>query len=660
MFWAGHPWWPSYTRGMRFYTVWIRSNRYHGRTPLTYSCDQSLAAGTLVQVALQNELVLGYVAAEVSKPSFATKPIARVFDLPTLPAATLDLAGWVLKFYDTTIGTAASQLLPAAFTEKAILHIDNVVPGTKTKALTPLTAEQHNVVQNITVADTYLLHGRTGSGKTRVYIELAQRAVAANKSVLVLTPEISLTSQLSSTFRDTFGERVILLHSQLTPAERLKAWLQILTANTPLIVIGPRSALFSPLANIGLIVIDEAHEPSYKQEQAPYYHARSVASKLASLHAAPLIIGSATPSVADYYLAQQRGKPILRMSQLARPDQTAALAVKIIDLKDRSQFTRSQRLSSPLVDAIQASLSRGEQSLVYLNRRGTARIVLCENCGWQALCPHCDLPLVYHADSGQFRCHTCGYHEPMRTSCPTCGHPSVSFKSFGTKAVTEEVQKLFPGARVQRFDTDNLRGDSFSQHYEAVKAGDVDILVGTQLLAKGLDLPRLSTLGIVLADSSLYLPDFSSRERTYQLLSQALGRVGRGHVAGTAIIQTFHPESPLIDAAVHDHWDEFYQSELAERRTYHFPPFYYLLKLSCRRATYKSAETAADKLKAAIMGNIPGIIVDGPAPSFHEKLSGKFQCQLVLRTTQRSKLLQAIDLLPASGWTYDIDPINLL
>ncbi|MGH7241314.1 MAG: replication restart helicase PriA, partial [Candidatus Saccharimonadales bacterium] len=445
---------------------------------------------------------------------------------------------------------------------------------------------------------------------------------------------------------------------------------------------GPRSALFTPVTNLGLLVIDESHEPAYKQEQAPYYHARSVASMLARLHDAPLVIGSATPSIGDYFLAEQHQKPILRMTELAKragplekrpqsgepagrdfssgPGSDSQPEVRIIDLKDRTLFTRSPRMSQALLEAIQASLNRGEQSLVYLNRRGTARIVLCENCGWQALCPHCDLPLVYHADSSSFRCHTCGHQERIVTTCPSCKHPSVVFKSFGTKAITDELTKLFPHARIQRFDTDNKKSESFQEHYDAVKAGEVDILVGTQLLAKGLDLPKLSTLGIVLADSSLSMPDFSARERTYQLLSQALGRIGRGHVAGTAIVQTYHPESQLIRDAINDNWDEFYQSELRERQTYHFPPFYYLLKLTCRRASYKSAESAAQKLKEQIESSISGLEIDGPTPSFHEKLAGKYQTQLVLRTTQRSKLLVAIKLLPPSGWTYDIDPTNLL
>lgn len=645
---------------MNYYLVWVRSIKYRGHEPLTYSSAQSLAPGQLVRVALQKEQVLGFVERAVNKPSFACKPVDFAYDLPSLPAQTIDLARWLMAFYATTLGTATAQILPADLSAKTAAALESIIVNTSSTTLPPLNEGQLDVVDKITKPDTYLLHGKTGSGKTRVYVELAQRTIAADKSVMVLTPEISLTSQLAGSFRAVFGEQVIVLHSQLTPAQRQKAWLQILATSVPLVIIGPRSALFTPVNNLGLLVIDEAHEPAYKQEQAPYYHARSVASMLARLHDAPLVIGSATPSVSDYFLAEQYQKPILRITQLAALQDAAPVDVRIIDLKDRTLFTRSPRLSQALLDAIQGSLNRGEQSLVYLNRRGTARIVLCENCGWQALCPHCDLPLVYHADSSSFRCHTCGYHEPIVTSCPNCHHPSVVFKSFGTKAITDELAKLFPHARIQRFDTDNKKSESFQEHYDAVKAGEVDILVGTQLLAKGLDLPKLSTLGIVLADSSLSMPDFSARERTYQLLSQALGRIGRGHVAGTAVVQTYHPDSQLIRDAIDDNWDDFYKSELQERRTYHFPPFYYLLKLTCRRTSYKSAESAAIKLKDQITAAIPGLEIDGPTPSFYEKLAGKYQAQLVLRTTQRSKLLDAIKLLPHSGWSYDIDPTNLL
>jgi len=677
---------------MGYYTVWVRSLSYRGHEALTYSSARPLMPGSLVLVSLQRESVLGFVDHEVSKPGFATKPISHVFDLPALPAQLLAQAKWLQQFYGTSVGVVGQQLLPNALTDTAISKLKPVVANTFSTDLSPLTPDQQIVVNETTEPDTYLLHGVTGSGKTRIYIELALRTLRTGKSALILTPEISLTSQLTASFRHVFGDQVVLLHSQLTPAQRVQVWLRILASGgrhqalgsrelnssasrlapsalssdpstsspVPLVVIGPRSALFSPLSNLGLIVVDEAHETAYKQEQAPYYHAVRVASRLAYEHGATLVLGSATPSVGDYFLAEQRHKPILRLDKLATPHDHAPTEITVVDLKQRDQFTRSSQLSTPLLLAIQGALSRGEQSLVYLNRRGTARVVLCENCGWQALCPHCDLPLVYHGDSGRFRCHTCGHSEPIVTSCPVCGHPSVTFRSFGTKAITEEVQRLFPEARVQRFDTDNLKAERFEQHYENVKAGEVDILVGTQLLAKGLDLPRLSTLGIVLADSSLYIPDFSATERTYQLLSQVLGRVGRGHVQGHSVIQTYHPESPILRAAIEQDWDIFYTTELSERRKFHFPPFYHLLKLSCRRASAKSAEAAAEKVKIAILSQFPNIEVDGPAPSFHEKLQGKYQYQLVVKSTSRSDLLSVIQLIPKSGWNYDIDPVNLL
>lgn len=639
--------------------MWVRSLRYRGNDPLTYSHTEALAPGSIVKVPLQNQAVLGFVSSEVAKPKFTTKPISTIYDLPVLPPETLQLAEWLQQFYATNLGTAAQQFLPPDLSEKTISKLEHVVikPITRPKHL--LNDIQHNVVNHITKPDTYLLHGKTGSGKTRVYIELALDKLAAQQSSLILVPEIGLTSQLAQNFRDIFGEQVILLHSQLTPLERQRAWLQVLTTKAPLIVVGPRSALFSPIHNLGLIVVDEAHETAYKQEQAPYYHALRVASQLAHLRQATLIIGSATPSISDYYLAEQRQKPILQMDVLATASEHKESEVTLVDLKDRTNFTRSQHLSTPLLTAIQKALSRHEQSLVYLNRRGTARVILCENCGWQALCPHCDLPLVYHGDNAQLRCHTCGFRQPIVTSCPVCGHPSVVFKSFGTKAIFDELQHLFPEAKMQRFDTDNTKSERFEQHYEAIRKGEVDILVGTQMLAKGLDLPNLSTLGIVLADSSLYLPDFSSQERTYQLLTQVLGRIGRGHVGGHAIIQTYHPENPILLAAIKGDWDNFYHNELQERQKFRFPPFYHLLKLNCRRASAKAAEVAALKLKEELR-KISGITIDGPAPSFYEKLQGKYQYQLVVKTTNRSKLIDVIHLLPSSGWSYDIDPSNLL
>ena len=638
---------------MYYYEVWVRSNRYHGKDALTYQSADKLSIGQLVHVPLQRETVTGFISGLAARPSFATKPLVAL-PLPALPPQLVKLAAWLQAYYPAPLGMVAQQITPTI--SKVVDAPVAALPVPVTAQLPKLTAEQQAAYDIIQAADTYLLHGKTGTGKTRLYIELALQTVGAGQAAVILTPEISLTSQLAARFIEVFGERVVILHSQLTPVERRSAWQKILTAREPLIVVGPRSALFSPLHNIGLIVMDEAHEPAYKQEQAPHYQTNRVASKLRELHGATLVLGSATPSVNDYQLAEQRGKQIIRLSALAVGDQQPATTT-VVDLKDRTLFPRSHYISQPLQEAMQRALANGEQSLLYLNRRGTARIVICETCGWQAMCPHCDIPLTYHGDTHELRCHVCNFKMGPPSSCPDCKKPTIVYKSIGTKAVVDEVRKLFPSARVQRFDTDNAKADRFEQHDAAVRRGDVDILVGTQLLAKGLDLPYLSVLGVLMADTSLQMPDYTASERTYQLLNQVLGRVGRGHRASHTFVQTYQPANAVIHAAITDDWPTFYARELAERQQFKFPPYYYLLKLQVRRASAKAAAKAAETLATALAAK--PVIIEGPAPSLHEKIGGKYQYQLVIKAKQRSALLQIIAELPAN-WSYDIDPSDLL
>jgi primosomal protein N' (replication factor Y) len=647
---------------MRYYTVLVQSATYFGSEPLTYQHDRELIVGTLVEVPIGRRTTLGVVVSEVAKPKFTTKNITSIYDnLPPLPAELLKLAVWLPQYYPAPLGAIGQQIMPASFSAKLVAAAAEGIaaPMVSAATLPALTAEQKSVLDAMKQPDTYVLHGETGSGKTRVYIEQTLRTLQTGKSVVVLTPEIGLTSQLSAVFRATFGDRVIVMHSGLTGVERQKAWLKCLFATEPVIVIGPRSALFAPLKSIGLIVIDEFHEPAYKQDQAPHYHAVRVGSMLANLHGATLLLGSATPPVVDYYLAEQRGKPILRMSQSARSTSGHNLHTHIIDLKERANFNRSPHISDALIKAIEKALGSGEQSLLYLNRRGSARLVLCNACGWQALCPHCDLPLTYHSDNHLLMCHTCGFTQPTPSSCPECGNPDIIFTAIGTQALADEAQRLFPAARVQRFDTDNKKAERFEQHYDNVQAGNVDILVGTQVLAKGLDLPNLSVLGVITADTSLSMPDFSAQERTYQLLSQVLGRIGRGHRSGTAIVQTYQPESPILLSSINKDWGTYYANELEERQTFLFPPFVYLLQLTCRRAKSATAEKAAEALADVFRSARLRVTIEGPAPSFHEKIGDKYQWQLVLKSRSRAELLKAITLLP-SGWSYDIDPVTLL
>lgn len=651
---------------MRYYEVMVADSSYKGTSALTYGYSLALPVGSIVSVPLKYKTVLGVVVREVTKPGFAVKPLQRAESIRPLPEQLLKLATWITAYYPASIGVTLQQFLPSKL--YTIQNLPAVTVSSQPRTLPRLTPEQTQAVQKMSLAGTYLLHGETGSGKTRVYIELVGRELSRNKSAIVLTPEIGLTPQLTQNFIDALGsDRVVTTHSKLTAKERNLLWLRILHSEQPLVILGPRSALFSPLRNLGLIVIDESHENSYKQEQAPHYHASKVAAQLATLHHAILVLGSATPSITDYYIAQAKQKPVIRMTHKALPtsqhkqtNETEQPHIQIIDLKDRAHFSRRQNLSNQLLESIQTSLQTDEQSLVFLNRRGTARVVLCENCGWQALCPHCDLPLTYHGDQHMIRCHTCGYHTHAPSSCPECQSTNIIMKSIGTKAIVEELRHAFPQARIQRFDTDNTKDERLEAHFDAVRSGQVDIIVGTQLIAKGLDLPKLSTVGVVVADTSLYLPDYTAGERSYQLLRQVIGRVGRGHLAkASVIIQTYEPTSPIIQAAAKGDWDTFYQTEITERQAFMFPPFCHTLKIWCRRATSRSAQLAAEKVVSQLRHSGLRLIIDGPTPAFYEKIAGKFQWQATIKAKDRSQLIAAIKLLPAN-WSYDIDPNNLL
>lgn len=645
---------------MFYYEVIVSSPSYKGREALTYHSDEELRVGSLVKAPLRRTSVLGFVVRTVSKPHFATKAITEIFNLPPIPAPTTNLALWLSDYYPSGLGTIGQQFIPKSLTGKIVPDENSTYVTPKANnSLPPLTSDQAKVVNAITDPDTYTLHGETGTGKTRVYIELAKRTLAVGRSVVILTPEISLTPQLAKNFKSAFGDQVLVTHSQLTEKERRTIWLQAISSDKPLLIIGPRSALFTPLKDIGLIVMDESHEPSYKQEQSPHYLTSKVAAQLAAFHRAILVLGSATPSIGDYFLASERKKPILRMTTLAQPGAFKPPKIEIVDLRNRANFARSSYLSDQLLSAVDGALRAGEQSLLFLNRRGTARVVLCEQCGWQAVCEHCNLPLTYHGDTHIMQCHTCGRSQPAVSSCPVCGNPKIVLKSVGTKAIVDNISSIFPNARVQRFDTDNKKSERIEHHYASILDGNIDIIVGTQILAKGLDLPRLSVVGVVIADTSLNFPDYTADERTYQLLRQVIGRVGRGHRDSRVVLQTYDPSNFIVQAAAKNAWENYYQRELAVREKFLFPPFCFILKLTCRRASSAAAGNKALELANHIRSVGIRVIVDGPSPSMYEKIGNKYQWQLIVKAKQRSELLKVIDILP-SDWTYDIDPLNLL
>ncbi|GAC1388338.1 MAG: hypothetical protein NVSMB37_8480 [Candidatus Saccharimonadales bacterium] len=649
-------------RGSHFYyEILVASQRYHGTDTLTYDSDVVLKTNQVVVVPLQKESVVGVVKNSVNKPHFTTKSITFSLDV-TVPDATFTVIDWLITYYPAPLGAIMQLFLPSVLAhpikQKTPTEIANNTPPV---ILPPLTTEQQQAINTIRRQDStsILLHGVTGSGKTRVYLELAKETMQRGESVLVLTPEIGLTPQLVEQFARSFSGRVVTIHSTLTPAQKREVWLRIAQTKHPLIVIGPRSALFSPLKRIGLIIIDEAHDNAYKQEQAPYYQTTRVAAVLAKANDARLLLGTATPLIDDYYMFEAKKLTIATMSNPAQQIKKQTMNTHVINLRERQHFSRSPWLSNILLDAISQALTNQEQSLIFLNRRGTARLVICNDCGWQALCPRCDIPLTYHGDSHHLQCHTCGFSDRAPTNCVTCLSGDITFRSIGTKALKTELQRLFPKAQIERFDSDNKKADRMENTFASVAQGAIDILVGTQILGKGLDLPKLSVVGVVVADTSLYFPDYTAEERTFQMLTQVLGRVGRGHRSSTVIVQSYNPENPTIKHAVSRDYSSFYQAQITERQRYHFPPFFFVLKLRCGRRSQASAEQTAHKLAQHLLQQKLPIELIGPSSAFIEKINNVYFWQIIIKAKQRTVLTRIIQELPAN-WSYDIDPTNLL
>src|SRR3989344_4243752 len=647
---------------MFYYEVLVADSKYRGEKPLTYSSALELRLGHVVSVPMRNRMVTGFVDKKVARPDFEAKAIRHLLSSQPLPQHLLKLAQWLKSYYYCNLGEALRQLAPSKPTLQAakaevlppFLNRSDRLDGDK------LTPEQNRAIRTIKSGkeNTYLLHGETGSGKTRVYLELAKEVLANGRSIILLTPEIALTAQLAAAAKSFLKVPVLTAHSQLTLAQRKKLWLEILQTSRPIVIVGPRSALFSPLPNPGLIVLDEAHEPAYKQQQAPHYHTARAASQLAALTGAKTLLGTATPSIDDYYLATSH-RAVIRMSKLARQTKPATVKTEVIDIKDRANFPTDPQLSKQLLGAIKKTLAEGQQVLIYLNRRGSARLVLCEQCGWQLLCPRRAVPMVYHHDHHEARCHICGFRQPPPINCPKCSKPDLIYKNAGTKTIADSLTRAFPHRRLQRFDSDNLNEERLHNLYSDIIAGKVNILVGTQLLAKGLDLPKLGMVGIVSAETSLALPDYTAEERAFQLLYQVIGRVGRGYGHGKVVIQAYDPSNTVIQAAITKNWLKFYNETLKQRRQFNFPPFVFVLKLVCKRASQTSARRAAENLRVRLEEVRLPVEIVGPTPSFYEHRYGAYYWQLVIKSKSRRPLGQIVELLPAN-WIADIDPINLL
>jgi primosomal protein N' (replication factor Y) len=646
---------------MRFYHIAVAS-LVHSKTAIfTYQSNEQLTRGMIVRVPFGKSDVNGFVVTEVEKPSFATKSIREVlYKDDVLPEPLIKIGFWLSEYYASHLGLVLQSLLPAGLHKKrrTTTAAPMTIPSRLDKDITP-TAEQKDALTkiNATTEGAFLLHGAPGAGKTYVYIEAARKVIQKEgRSVIILVPEIALTTQLIAEFSNHF-EHIFVSHSGMSEADRHKTWESILKTKEPVIVIGPRSALFSPFHNLGLIIIDECHEQSLKQDRSPRYHAIYAASMLAKAHRAKLLLGSATPGISELYLAHKKRLTLLEMPKPIYK-QTKNV-ISIINHQDRSLFTKHRFVSNPLIEAINGSLAKKGQVLIFHNRRGTAPVVICENCGWRAECPTCNLPLTLHADASELRCHSCGYTTKVLFSCPVCKNPTILFKGMGTKLVAQELGRLFPHARIGRFDADNTKDEQLHTRYQELYDGRVDILVGTQIIAKGLDLPSITTVGVLQADSGLHLPDFTANERTFQLLYQVSGRAGRSTKRGTIILQTYLPDNPILQWAAQRDFQSFYENELIQRKANHYPPFRFMLRLEYSAKTEKSAITNSRRFAEEIRLQFPHVQVLGPSPSFYENRNGLYHWQLIIKSKKRSELLAIANMVPAH-WQIDLDPVSLL
>jgi primosomal protein N' (replication factor Y) len=513
-----------------------------------------------------------------------------------------------------------------------------------------------------------LLHGVTGSGKTEIYLQAIKECLDLGRGALVLVPEITLTPQTVERFKARFPrELVAVLHSHLSAGERHDEWHR-LRRGAARVAIGPRSAVFAPVQQLGLIVVDEEQEISYKQEETPRYHARDLAVVRAQVEKCAVVLGSATPSLESFHNVRIGKYRLLRLA--ARVDDRRMPMIRIVDL--RQEFARTKHhpiISRALGLAIEERLQRGEQTILFLNRRGFASSLVCGKCGYVCECPNCSIPLTLHLMEQRLKCHLCGHVELAPRKCPECSDPTIRYSGFGTEKVEKIVQKLFPQARLGRMDSDTMgRKDAYRQTLSAFRSRQIDILIGTQMIAKGLDFPNVTLVGIINADIGLHLPDFRAGERTFQLLTQVAGRAGRGEITGEVFVQTSTPFSPSIQFARHHDFEGFWEQESEFRERCEYPPYLHLILVQVRSKHQRLAEFTAQTVHRRLEENIDDATKLHPAvPAPIERTKSYYRFQILLRTRQTKRLsglikevLQRLTLPDDVHVAVDVDPYHLL
>jgi primosomal protein N' (replication factor Y) len=594
---------------------------------------------------------------------------------PLIRPDIFQLCQWISDYYLAPLGEVLKSALPPGITQK---HVDGnsdfglAKPGAANAAHFKLTSDQTRALETIVRSDgfrTVLLHGVTGSGKTEVYIRAAEHCLGMGKTSLLLVPEIGLTPQLTERFQDRFPGRTAIIHSSLTKKQRIDEWLRIFKGQAP-IVIGTRSAVFAPVTNLGLIVIDEEHETSYKQEEVPRYNARDTAIVRAKLAHATVVLGSATPSMESFRNAESRKFVYVPLTR--RVEDRDLPAVEIINMRDEYRAEGKQTIfSRHLLQAIGERLERHEQTMILLNRRGYACFLLCRHCGLTFQCSSCSVALTYHRKINKLLCHYCGFARTPPTKCPDCGSEYIFYVGEGTERLEAELKQRFEDARVGRIDRDAMRHlRDYKRVLGGFRDGQIDILVGTQMIAKGHDFPQVTLVGVVAADAALSLPDFRAAERTFQLLTQVAGRSGRGDRRGEVIIQSYFPDHYTFQLACRQRFEDFYAHEARYRKALFYPPFTTLTAIMVRDR---------DPGKAAQLARQVGVFLDsirpqavrilGPAPAPLERIKRVHRHQLLLKSGSRSALhrmlgqfrtfLETEKIGPAKV-SIDVDPVSLL
>jgi primosomal protein N' (replication factor Y) len=588
-------------------------------------------------------------------------------DVPLIPENLLRLIKWTGQYYISTSGLALKNAVPSGIIEgkksgKSRITYDSVIEPAK---IFDLTSEQKNALSEIakTPSGVFLLHGVTGSGKTEVYIH-AIKSLPENTGAIVLVPEIAITAQMIDRFRSHFGDKVVFFHSGISMGERITQW-QKMRNNEVRVVLGVRSAVFAPFEKLGLIVIDEEQEASYKQFEGLRYSARDVAFARAQLEGIKIILGSATPSIEAFYNAGSGKFKYIELKH--RINQKPLPRVHIIDMTKEDKKTWS--FSDKLLDALKENISKGFQSLIMLNRRGYSPFILCTDCGYTQKCPACSITLTYHKDTKTLNCHYCGSYLEPKDLCPGCGGTRTKHIGVGTQRVEEELRALVPELSLKRMDRDTTRKKL--SHYRIVKdmeAGKIDVLLGTQMVAKGHDFPHVTLSAIVSSDVALNLPDFRSAERAFQLFTQLAGRAGRGEVSGEVYIQTYQPEHYVFEY-VRDHdYKRFYQQEIELRKELRYPPYSRLIRIILNFKTREIAKKIIKDLAVKIKKpQFQGVEVLGPVPAPVEKIRNLWRWHLILKGNNFKSLRQAaLHILKQAGDVkevkveVDVDPINML